>query len=137
MHGLSQMHAPIQQLMTEQELDDLALIYAREDFGLFRRAIRPNMIWGWWTQEVAWQLQSTPLERPHYLYGLGPAIKPGRPVPTNGNGNSIWGSGRRWIFIDLLLTAGSVAEADYLTKQRLASADQDTSALEQTEGRRD
>jgi hypothetical protein len=57
MHGLSQMHAPIQQLMTEQELDDLALIYARKDFGLFRRQIRRGMIWGWWTQEVAWQLQ--------------------------------------------------------------------------------
>jgi hypothetical protein len=81
--------------------------------------------------------KSTPIERPHYLYSLGPAIKPARPVPTNANGNSIWGSGRRWIFIDLLLTAGSVADADYLTKQRLAAADQDTSVLELTEGRGD
>jgi hypothetical protein len=81
--------------------------------------------------------KSKPLERPHYLYSLGPAIKPVHPVPTNNSGNSIWGPGRKWIFIDLLLTAGSVAEAGYLTKQRLASADQDTSALERTEGRGD
>jgi hypothetical protein len=77
----------------------------------------------------------TPLDRPHYLYNLGPAIKPGRRMPTNGNGNSIWGSGRRWVFLDLLLTAGSVAEAASLTKLRLAAVDQDMSALERTEGR--
>ena len=51
------MHAPIRQLLDGKELDDLILGYAREDFGMFRRQIRPKMIWGWWTQEVAWQLQ--------------------------------------------------------------------------------
>ena len=78
---------------------------------------------------------ATPLDYPHYLYSLGPAIRPASRVPTNGNGRASYPSGRRWIFIDLLLTAGSVAEADYLTKQRrLASADQDASAPEPTDG---
>lgn len=61
---------------------------------------------------------STPLDRPYYLYRLGPAIRPARRVPTNGQGLTIYASGRKWIYIDLLLTAGSVAEARHLTKER-------------------
>lgn len=30
---------------------------ARNDFGVFRRMIRPNMLWNWWTDEVARELQ--------------------------------------------------------------------------------
>jgi hypothetical protein len=30
---------------------------ARNDFSVFRRIIRPNMLWGWWTEEVARELQ--------------------------------------------------------------------------------
>ena len=61
---------------------------------------------------------STPTDRPHFLYRLGPAIKPAHRVPTNGNGHSIYPSGRKWIAIDLLLSARSVAEAAHLTNER-------------------
>ncbi len=30
---------------------------ARNDFSVFRRMVRPNMHWGWWTEEVARELQ--------------------------------------------------------------------------------
>ena len=30
---------------------------ARDDFGLFRQLIRPDMLWGWWTDQVAGELQ--------------------------------------------------------------------------------
>ncbi len=68
---------------------------------------------------------STPTKRPHFLYDLGPAIKSSHRVPTNdqGQGRSIYPSGRKWIFIDLLLTAGSVAEAAHLTKRRSAEVE--------------
>ena len=71
---------------------------------------------------------STPFEddRPHYLYKLGPAIRPARRVPTNGQGHTIYPSGRKWIYLDLLLTAGSVAEAGNLTKERDARLEQET-----------
>ena len=61
---------------------------------------------------------------PHFLYDLGPAIRPTHRVPTNGNGYSIYPSGRKWIFIDLLLTAKSVAERPSY-KQRLKEVEQD------------
>ena len=77
--------------------------------------------------------KSTPADRPHFLYDLGPAIRPTHRVPTNGNGYSIYPSGRKWIFIDLLLTAKSVAEAAHLTKQRLKEVEQDPSILGEAE----
>ena len=43
-------------ILSDVETLDAQTVLARENFGMFRRAIRPNMIWGWWTQEVAWQL---------------------------------------------------------------------------------
>jgi hypothetical protein len=43
--------------LSNAEYNDVAILNAREDFGLFRKQIRKGMIWGWWTQEVAWQLQ--------------------------------------------------------------------------------
>lgn len=69
---------------------------------------------------------STPTDRPHFLYKLGPAIRASHRVPTNGQGHTIYGSGRTLIYIDLLLTAGSVAEAAFLTKKRNAELEQDT-----------
>lgn len=42
---------------TRNEIDQAVYDLAREDFALFRRLIRPKMIWGWWTEEVARQLQ--------------------------------------------------------------------------------
>jgi hypothetical protein len=53
--------------------------------------------------------------RPHFLYRLGPAIRPDHRV-KNGE---IWPSGRVWAMLDLLLTAESVSEARDLTKARL------------------
>ena len=61
---------------------------------------------------------STPTGRPHFLYKLGPAIRPPHRVPTSGNGHTIVRAQRTWSYLDLLLTAGSVAEAAYLTKKR-------------------
>jgi hypothetical protein len=53
--------------LSNAEYNDVAILNAREDFGLFRKQIRKDMIWGWWTQEVAWQLQrfyNQPLLKP-------------------------------------------------------------------------
>ena len=69
---------------------------------------------------------STPTGRPHFFYKLGPAIRASHRVPTNGQGHTIYRAVRMWVYIDLLLTAGSVAEAAYLTKQRNAELEQDT-----------
>jgi hypothetical protein len=33
------------------------VIYARENFARFRQYMRPNMMWGWWNQIVADELQ--------------------------------------------------------------------------------
>jgi hypothetical protein len=64
---------------------------------------------------------SLPMDRPHFLYVLGPSIKPPHRLPTNHQDRtySIYPSGRRKICLDLLLTSSSVAEAAHLTKQRL------------------
>jgi hypothetical protein len=80
--------------------------------------------------------KSWPLDRPHFVYELGPAIKPATQIPTNGGGQMIYRSGRKWVAIDLLLTASSIAEAALLTKQRLErNEDQDQLvAIKQTEG---
>jgi len=44
-------------LLSDVEFDDIKINLARQNFGLFRREIRQGMLWGWWTQEIAWQLQ--------------------------------------------------------------------------------
>jgi hypothetical protein len=51
------MHAPLATLLSTEELDDLSLLMARRNFGLFRQMVRPGMLWGWWTEEVADHLQ--------------------------------------------------------------------------------
>lgn len=56
---------------------------------------------------------------PHFLYTLGPAIVPPRPV-KNGN---IYPNGRVWAMLDLLLTCDTVAEARDRTKLRRADGD--------------
>jgi predicted phage terminase large subunit-like protein len=38
-------------------LESLKLAQAREQFWAFRRVMRPEMIWGWWVEEVALELQ--------------------------------------------------------------------------------
>jgi predicted phage terminase large subunit-like protein len=51
---------PQQKKLTSEEIEELAESYraeARENFAVFRRHIRPDMLWGWWTEEVAQELQ--------------------------------------------------------------------------------
>ena len=43
-------------IFSEVEVNDTKTLLARNHFDIFRRQIRPGMLWGWWTQEVAWQL---------------------------------------------------------------------------------
>lgn len=64
------------------------------------------------------------LNEPHYLYNLGPAIKPDSWKPTNNkdNGRTIYPTGRRWCFIDLLLTCDSIADACFETKKRFGNS---------------
>lgn len=61
-----------------------------------------------------------PVEEPHYLYTLGPRLNCNM-IPTNdpnGEYPNIYGPGRHWCFIDLLLTCGSVAEAKAMSQIR-------------------
>ena len=51
---------------------------------------------------------------PHFVYTLGPAIRPPSEVLTG----KIYPSGRVWAALDLLLTASSIAEARDQTKKR-------------------
>ena len=62
----------------------------------------------------------SPTDGPHYLYELGPAIIPRESIPTNDpNGQyRLYGNGRKWVFIDLLLTSGSVAESAVKSRER-------------------
>ena len=67
--------------------------------------------------------EQSPTNRPHYLYTLGPTIKPPKQTPTNdskGRFPKIVMSSRKWCFIDLLLTCGSVAEAANKSRDREA-----------------
>jgi hypothetical protein len=58
----------------------------------------------------------------HWLFQLGPAIVPPRPV-TNGK---LWPTHRGWIAIDLLLTCESVAEARDKTNARLEASGEES-----------
>lgn len=57
---------------------------------------------------------------PHYLFKLGPAIRPSRQVRL---GPRIHRSARVWCMLDALLTSGTVSEALTLTKDRLKQAE--------------
>jgi hypothetical protein len=57
-------------------------------------------------------------ESPHFFYQLGPVIEPPHPVKTGG----LYGSGRHWCAIDLLLTCKTVREARDKTQARLDEA---------------
>ena len=61
-----------------------------------------------------------PLDEPHYLYTLGDPVPIAMEIATNDpNGvYSIYRSGRKWCFIDLLLSCDSVAEAVVRSKER-------------------
>ena len=63
----------------------------------------------------------TPTESPLYLYTLGPAITPPNQIPTNDPNNeypNLYGPGRKWCFLDLLFTCGSIAEAAVKSRKR-------------------
>lgn len=59
-----------------------------------------------------------PTPGPHYLYALGPAIRPLHEMKT---GPKVVRSNRVWAMLDLLLTAPTLTEAVRLTKLRLAT----------------
>lgn len=50
----------------------------------------------------------------HYIYKLGPAIKPDHVVKTGG----LYASGRVWAMLDTLLTADTIKEASEISKNR-------------------
>lgn len=54
-------------------------------------------------------------ENDHYIYELGPAIKPNHIVNTG----NIYASGRVWAMLDTLLTANSISEARDISKDRV------------------
>lgn len=51
----------------------------------------------------------------HFIYRLGPAIRPDHEVKTG----NIYPSGRVWAMLDLLLTANTISEARDMTKERM------------------
>lgn len=54
------------------------------------------------------------LEVPHFVYNLGPAIKPPKEIRTG----NIFQSGRVWCHLDTLFTCSTISEARDLTKSR-------------------
>ena len=50
----------------------------------------------------------------HFIYKLGPAIKPLKEVKTG----NIYRSGRVWAMLDTLLTADTISEARDISKER-------------------
>ena len=59
-------------------------------------------------------------DEPHFLYTLGPVIKPPQPVRTG----KIFRNQRVWCALDLLLTSETIREARDKTQERLANAGQ-------------
>jgi hypothetical protein len=60
-------------------------------------------------------LPSLPVADPHFIYELGPAIRPSASVP---NGARITRSIRVWAAIDALLTSSSISDARKNTRAR-------------------
>lgn len=54
-------------------------------------------------------------EAPHFLYRLGPAIRPTQEVKTG----SIYRAGRKWAMLDLLLTSKTIADASAQSYKRV------------------
>lgn len=51
------LRTPLRRKLMRADADALAYVPPAENFALFRRMIRPGMLWGWWVQEVADELQ--------------------------------------------------------------------------------
>ena len=60
------------------------------------------------------EIPRTPVE-PHFLYHLGPAIRPPKPVKSG----KIYPSGRVWCALDALVTCRTISEARDLTNKRM------------------
>lgn len=54
-------------------------------------------------------------DEPHFIYRLGPAIRPTKEVRTG----AIFRSGRKWAMLDLLLTSKTIAEASVKSYKRV------------------
>lgn len=67
--------------------------------------------------EIIPELPDEEWETSHFVYTLGPAIKPSKIVKTG----NIYASGRKWAMLDLLLTSDTIAEACDLSAQRVNS----------------
>lgn len=67
--------------------------------------------------EIIPELPDVEWETSHFVYSLGPAIKPSKIVKTG----NIYASGRKWAMLDLLLTSDTIAEACDLSAQRVNS----------------
>ncbi len=61
------------------------------------------------------EMPDTEWDEPHFIYTLGPAMKPNKEVK---NGKSITRSLRVWAMLDLLLTSDTITEAWTLSKKR-------------------
>jgi hypothetical protein len=68
---------------------------------------------------VPGKLAACPQADPHFIYTLGPAI---RPSPRPPNGPNVTRSMRRWAALDTLLTAKTISDAIAETRARLAGA---------------
>ena len=55
---------------------------------------------------------------PHFLYTLGPAIRPAQAVKTG----NVYANSRKWAHLDLLLTCATVSEASEKSKKRIEMA---------------
>lgn len=67
--------------------------------------------------EVIPELPDEEWDTDHFVYNLGPAIKPSKVVKTG----NIYASGRKWAMLDLLLTSDTISEACDLSAQRVNS----------------
>jgi hypothetical protein len=65
------------------------------------------------------KLPSYPVTQPHFLYRLGPAIRPPNRVPS---GAAIKWSTRVWVALDLLLTSPTISDALVATKKRVPTS---------------
>ncbi|HEY5589106.1 MAG TPA: hypothetical protein VIK86_09155, partial [Candidatus Paceibacterota bacterium] len=54
------------------------------------------------------------LEDAHFVYDLGPAIRPTKEVKTG----NIYPSGRVWCHLDTLLTCDTISEARDISRER-------------------
>ena len=67
--------------------------------------------------EVIHELPDKEWDTSHFVYTLGPAIRPNKIIKTG----NVYASGRRWAMLDLLLTSDTILEACDLSTKRVRS----------------